>query len=62
VISVTWSLMLHSTRSIPLASLAVAPYSLDWTPRLSGSYRIVATAIDKAGNRAAAPESLVDVR
>ena len=38
------------------------PYSLDWTPRLSGSYRIMATAVDKAGNRAATAESVVEVK
>ena len=39
-----------------------APYGLDWTPKLGGSYRITATAVDRAGNRTTASESVVEVR
>lgn len=39
-----------------------APYQFDWTPQLTGTYRVKATAVDRAGNRAETVETLIDVK
>jgi membrane carboxypeptidase/penicillin-binding protein PbpC len=41
---------------------AAAPFTFDWTPQLSGSYRIKAAAVDKAGNRIESSPSVIEVR
>jgi len=39
-----------------------APYAFDWTPKLSGTYRVKAAVVDKAGNRTDSGESVIEVR
>ena len=39
-----------------------APYSLDFSPTQAGTYRVVATAIDQAGNRATSSVSVLSVK